>query len=131
MDGARLKKALDAALAELEETERRIRSLCEEYRSTVRIAWLCLYCQEGRPGKHVQGPFWARLRRAKVRGQTRVIKEYLGRKLSRLDMYKLGVLEQAEVLKDYDRRAKLLRDRKTKLLRALESVRKLVGRYAD
>jgi len=129
IDMSRIRKGVEAAALELARSERLIRALCEEYRASVRIPWLCLYCIERPPGSLVQGPFWARLRRARVRGRSMVVKEYLGRRLTRSEMYRMGVLGQASLLSDYDRRARLLRERKKRVVASLETMRKAGAPY--
>jgi len=130
MEGARLKKALDAALGDLAETERRIRALCEEYWRT-EVPWVTLYWQDRGRGGAIQGPFWGRVRRIGKAGKRRVVKDYLGTRLTKVKMLKLGVADHALVLQDFDRRAGILRTRRNKLTGALHRIGKLLAKYAE
>jgi hypothetical protein len=129
MDAELIEMNLRTAIQERNDTERLIRGLCDEYRRTVQIPWLCLYAQYSARTGELQGLFWARLRRVRSRGQSTVFKDYIGTRLARSEMYKLGVLRWVSELEAFDKRAALLRERRKRVIGELDRVRKILRRH--
>lgn len=129
MNRIELHRALDLLLNRLEAVESTAEALVAEYNRTYPYDRLCLYLQRDRRDGGVYGPYWGRLRKLRKRGRRITVKDHIGVRLSRREMYRCGMLNQKERLEEFDLRARTIREarndaagRVTKIRRCLKGI---------
>jgi len=126
MNRIELHQALDRLLDRLEAIESTARALVGEYNQMFPHARLCLYLVRDRDSGHVYGPYWGRLRKITKGGQKRNVKDYIGTRLVRRDMYRNGLVNLRRELRTFDQRARKLRKERNRSGGRLRRLRRIL-----
>jgi hypothetical protein len=118
---------LERLYARLRAVEDSMRLLVESYRRDFRYDQLCLYVKEDPETRQIYGPYWASLRKIRIGGERKTVKNYLGTRLTRKIMAKYGMVNYRSVLREYDRAAKGLRKAHQEQARKLGRIRRALG----
>jgi hypothetical protein len=101
---------LDELVNRIEDVESAMRILVYEFQKRFPHERLTLYLQRDEKAGRLYGPYWGKLRKIRKGGKRITVKRHLGTRLTRKHMALCGVVGHRDELREYDRRAKLLRE---------------------
>lgn len=131
MNAEPIRSSFETLLREVEETERLIKALCNEFRRKCPVYWITLYWQERREGRPIQGPYWALLHQRRSHGIKITFKTYLGPRMTSQMIWRLGLRKLKTLIKGYSRRACDLGRRRKRLVASLDKIRRIVSPYSN